>query len=143
MAMRRQLLTWMKTLSADCSIATVRGQSTKCNKFGERSGPEARGYELKLAGQTGSEAVGVLFVDPFDIAEGSQEHVEQFGIEVLSPMLGHEIDGVIELECRFVDPCGRERIEGVGDRCDTAFDGNGFSFELPGIAATVPPLVMG
>jgi hypothetical protein len=67
-------------------------------------------------------------MDVLDVVQRGKEDVEEFGVEVFPPMFGHEIDGVIEAEGRFVDPLCGEGVEGIGDRGDSSFHGNRFAF---------------
>jgi len=72
--------------------------------------------------------VGILVVDARDIVHRGEEDVEELGIEVFATMFGHEVDGVIKGERRFVDPLCGEGIEGIGDRGDPSFYGDRFAF---------------
>jgi hypothetical protein len=54
-------------------------------------------------------------MDAFDLAERGEKDIEKLGIEMFAAMLAHQIDGMIEIECRFVDPGSGEGVERVRD----------------------------
>ena len=54
----------------------------------------------------------------------------------------HDVDRLFEGEGGFVDPFAGERIEGVGDGGDAAFERNGVCFEPARISAAVELFVM-
>lgn len=81
-------------------------------------------------------------MDELDVVKRGEEDVEEFRVEVFPPMFGHEIDGVIEREGRFVDSLCGQRIEGVGDRGDPPFNGNRFTLQLTRVSVAIPTLVV-
>src|SRR5687767_7460314 len=57
-------------------------------------------------------------------------------------MFGHELDGVLEREGRFVDSLCGEGVEGIRDGSDPPFHGNRFSFQLAWISIAIPTFMV-
>ena len=57
-------------------------------------------------------------------------------------MFGHEFDGVIEGEGRFVDSLCGQGVEGIGDRGDSSFHRDRVAFQLARISVAIPTFMV-
>ena len=73
-----------------------------------------------------------------DIEEGLDAH----RIEMVPATASQQVARTIEIPCFLVGPCTRERVENIGNRDDSAVEGNVMTFQPARIAAAVELLMM-